>query len=149
MGSVEEVSEEPFSLLFVMIVVVMIVVMIIMPPVRWRIPLPRHRAPLCSGRGRRGRSLDDLIEFSLLEPDPPALRAVVDGDREPLPHRQVTVTDRTLHTQSYRLRGESDKESRMMTDISTGRTAVAAMTGAERRSTVSMSLRPDEEASVP
>jgi hypothetical protein len=41
--------------------------------------------------------LDDFIEFTAVQPDAPALRAVIDLDPLPFRHDQINIADRTFH----------------------------------------------------
>ncbi|OWU74111.1 hypothetical protein ATO5_15305 [Loktanella sp. 22II-4b] len=48
-------------------------------------------------RSRRPRSLDDLVEFTAIQPDTPALRAIVDFDTAALGNYQCFTVYGTLH----------------------------------------------------
>jgi hypothetical protein len=45
-----------------------------------------------------GASLEDLVEFPSVEPNPAALRAIVNLDALSLTHHKGNLTDRTWHT---------------------------------------------------
>jgi hypothetical protein len=45
-----------------------------------------------------GTSLDDLVEFPAVEPDTPALRAIINLDTLSFAHHERDPTDRTRHT---------------------------------------------------
>src|SRR5690606_32886890 len=44
-----------------------------------------------------GRAVDDLVEFTAIEPDAPALRAIVDLDPLPVGHDQINIVYRAFH----------------------------------------------------
>jgi hypothetical protein len=52
-----------------------------------------------SGSRLGGRPLDDLIQLPPVQPDPPALGAIVDLHPLPLGHIQSHITNRTIHKQ--------------------------------------------------
>lgn len=59
---------------------------------RWRLLCP---ACAC---GVRETALDNLVELASIEPNTPALRAVVDFDALPLAHEQINAADGALET---------------------------------------------------
>jgi hypothetical protein len=80
----------PLSVLIPMMFIGMLVIMVVTAVI---VSLLRIRA---GGHSRRG-SLDNLIQFTSVQPDTPAFRAIIDLDTLTLCYGQWDHTNRTIH----------------------------------------------------
>src|SRR5687768_5262733 len=78
---------------------VVLIMTLVGPPRFLSRPFLRLASVLVRTAGR-----DQFIQLPAVEPDPPALRTVIDLDPLPLRHRQRTLIYRTLHNPNYNKR---------------------------------------------
>ena len=99
-GLVEQVKN---AFLFFMVVpvviitVVLVMVFVIRPVIRLFLLVRRRRGGTLLRRGRRDGTFDDLVKFAPVEPDAPALGAIINLDTQSLRHDQRYSTDWTVH----------------------------------------------------
>ena len=92
-SEVEQVIEEGLLLASRIVVVLSVLVVVLLARV-----LFASLVVVTAARLRRSGALNHLVEFSTVEPDAAALRAVVDLDTLPLGHLQLGRACRTRHT---------------------------------------------------
>ena len=90
----KQIFQERIAFLFLVVVVFVVIVVAVMVPVA--VGVGRRRALRRAAVGA-GRPFDDLVEFPAIQPNSPAVGAVIDFYTIAVGHQQIDVTGWTFH----------------------------------------------------